>query len=82
MDLVNCVYLDWLCFDVGSLELMVVEVRSRQLRLFQRRVAHLHSTKASQVAELHVITIRLEHRLELTLYYTFTPHKYLLSFSI
>ena len=74
MDLVNCLYLDWLCFDVGSLELMVVEVRSRQLCLFQRWVAHLHSTKASQVAELHVITIRLEHRLELTLY-AFTPHK-------
>ena len=74
MDLVNCLYLDWLCFDVGSLELVVVEVRSRQLCLFQRWVAHLHSTKASQVAELHVITIRLEYRLELTLY-AFTPHK-------
>ena len=67
-------YLDRLSFDVSPLELVVIEIRSCQLCLLQRGVAHLHSTKATQIAELYIITISLEYCLEFALYSNHTKY--------
>jgi len=50
--------------QAGSLEFLVVEISLGKLCLLMRGVGHIHTPKAPQVLESHVLTICPEHCLE------------------
>ena len=59
-----CTYLHGPHLQAGSLEFLVVKISLGKLCLLMRGIGHIHTTKASQVLESHILTICPEHCLE------------------